>query len=592
ELRGEFLIRRMELVFRGGERGGSREGVLVCPLEKGERVADYAMEVNGKRRQGVVVPRERAVSAYENLVRKRIDPGVLTIDGKKGTFETKVFPIEAGGLKTVWITTWRRVAPGKVTVWPEGFGTSRKWRLERVGAGGDLTLPVGFGLASPGEEWRMVGVGGEGEGPGLKVGWKYHAGNSVSWVGENDSRYEFHVKKIDQRAGFGENPVVGLWVDASCPFDAAAERNLSAFLKGVGEGTLRVFLAGDKVERWMDCTVAEGRCAELVDALRARRPAGWMRVDRLPWGKWGDGRGAAALLTDGRSPGRVSRDQLAGGAFCLIEAGEGETALLRSLSRLALRGGGTWLRDGGAISLGRALAADEEFLLDGGAVWLARKSAGKGKETRGEVAKWAWALARLEGMKAEGAGERELDKFRYERLVMDAAHFLFTLVARLEPGRYVSHWDLGHSWREGGEPREAAEELWRAIRAVEGTDSRWKGYQTGVELIILEELNAILRQEKITPGELGMDPRLARYVPVGLRVLMEWDSEKCNVDLRVKNRLLDGAAGRFGRIRQRLPGLRAGGGELRRTASRGLARRGPLANSNCYCIFSKSLESP
>ncbi|MDB4508224.1 VIT domain-containing protein [Akkermansiaceae bacterium] len=63
---------------------------------------DYAVDVNGTRRAGVVVPAKRAKVAYEEIVRRRVDPGIVEIDEVKNEFRARVFPIPPSSLKTIW----------------------------------------------------------------------------------------------------------------------------------------------------------------------------------------------------------------------------------------------------------------------------------------------------------------------------------------------------------------------------------------------------------------------------------------------------------------------------------------------------------
>ena len=102
-LHGRFLMRDLELAFYNSEKG-AREGELICPLAEGERIVSFAMEVNGKRRSGVVVPAKRGRIAYEEIVARKVDPGLLEVDEEKKEFRTRVFPIPSGGTKRVWIS--------------------------------------------------------------------------------------------------------------------------------------------------------------------------------------------------------------------------------------------------------------------------------------------------------------------------------------------------------------------------------------------------------------------------------------------------------------------------------------------------------
>ena len=53
------------------------EGGFEFPLSDGQNVVRYALEVNGKMREGVVVEKVKARIAFENTVRQNIDPGLI-----------------------------------------------------------------------------------------------------------------------------------------------------------------------------------------------------------------------------------------------------------------------------------------------------------------------------------------------------------------------------------------------------------------------------------------------------------------------------------------------------------------------------------
>jgi len=78
------------------------EGELNFPLPQGTSVSHYALDINGRLRDAVPVEKEKATLAFENTERRKIDPGVLEkVDGN--TFRTRIYPINAGGVRTVVI---------------------------------------------------------------------------------------------------------------------------------------------------------------------------------------------------------------------------------------------------------------------------------------------------------------------------------------------------------------------------------------------------------------------------------------------------------------------------------------------------------
>jgi len=76
------------------------EGELVFPLGEGRTVSRYALEVNGKMREGVAIPKHRGRRLFESVVRKEVDPGLLEWT-KGNNFRTRIYPIPAKGFKSV-----------------------------------------------------------------------------------------------------------------------------------------------------------------------------------------------------------------------------------------------------------------------------------------------------------------------------------------------------------------------------------------------------------------------------------------------------------------------------------------------------------
>ena len=79
------------------------EGNLTFPLGEGIAVDNYAIDINGKMRKAVPVEKAKATTVFEDISRRRVDPGILEkIEGN--SFRTRVYPIAArGGTRTVSI---------------------------------------------------------------------------------------------------------------------------------------------------------------------------------------------------------------------------------------------------------------------------------------------------------------------------------------------------------------------------------------------------------------------------------------------------------------------------------------------------------
>ena len=76
------------------------EGELVFPLGEGQTVTRFAMDVNGRLRDGVVVEKARGRKAFEEIVRRGVDPGLLEKTAGN-SFKARVYPIPAKGYKRV-----------------------------------------------------------------------------------------------------------------------------------------------------------------------------------------------------------------------------------------------------------------------------------------------------------------------------------------------------------------------------------------------------------------------------------------------------------------------------------------------------------
>jgi len=79
------------------------EGNLTFPLGEGIAVDRYAIDINGKMRDAVPVEKAKATTVFEDISRRKVDPGILEkVEGN--SFRTRVYPINAnGGTRTVSI---------------------------------------------------------------------------------------------------------------------------------------------------------------------------------------------------------------------------------------------------------------------------------------------------------------------------------------------------------------------------------------------------------------------------------------------------------------------------------------------------------
>ncbi len=96
-----MAVTTMDMTFQNG-LDRILEGQLVFPLPAGATVVRFAMDVQGKLREGVVVEKDKGRQVFEETVRRNIDPGLLEwVSGSN--FKARVYPIPPLGAKRIVI---------------------------------------------------------------------------------------------------------------------------------------------------------------------------------------------------------------------------------------------------------------------------------------------------------------------------------------------------------------------------------------------------------------------------------------------------------------------------------------------------------
>ncbi len=109
----------------------------------------------------------------------------------------------------------------------------------------------------------------------------------------------------------------------------------------------------------------------------------------------------------------------------------------------------------------------------------------------------------------------------------DLARPIFQQVLALRPEEPQSRRDLALACAALGQAQRAVNLLWSIV-----TDAETLRFAE-IEMTALGEMNAIIAHAT-TPLDLaGIDPRFLRNLPMGLRVVLSWDSDACDVDLWV-----------------------------------------------------------
>lgn len=76
------------------------EGTLEFPLQAGQQVSAFALDVGGELRDAVPVPKQKAQQVFESIERRNVDPGLLE-QTAGNHFRLRVYPIPARGTRQV-----------------------------------------------------------------------------------------------------------------------------------------------------------------------------------------------------------------------------------------------------------------------------------------------------------------------------------------------------------------------------------------------------------------------------------------------------------------------------------------------------------
>ena len=98
---GQTAVTTMEMVFYN-PNGRVMEGEFEFPLADGQQVSRFALDIDGRMREGVVVDKARGREAFESVVRRNVDPGLLE-KTEGNNFKARIYPMPAKGTRRVLI---------------------------------------------------------------------------------------------------------------------------------------------------------------------------------------------------------------------------------------------------------------------------------------------------------------------------------------------------------------------------------------------------------------------------------------------------------------------------------------------------------
>lgn len=107
EIFGNLAKTTSTLVFKNNSNR-VLEGNLTFPLPENTTVSGYAIDINGKLRNAVPVPKERATEVFESIQKRNVDPGIIEkVEGNN--FKTRISPIPANGIRTIQIAYYQEL---------------------------------------------------------------------------------------------------------------------------------------------------------------------------------------------------------------------------------------------------------------------------------------------------------------------------------------------------------------------------------------------------------------------------------------------------------------------------------------------------
>jgi Ca-activated chloride channel family protein len=276
------------------------EGELQFPLQEGQVVTGFALDVNGRLRDAVPVPKAKGQEIFEDIRRRRVDPGLLEA-AAGNQYKLRVYPIPAMGERRVVITfteTLARQRDAGVLRVPLAFASSVGQLQVKVRAHGAARQDVQLLQAPAGTELGASATGTEltlqktqWQAPQGPSGWLQLAlrrtGKPQIMVGETAGK-PFFAGQVDVRDEPVRRPApthIALVWDASA--SAAAQARvlpvLEAYFRKLGKPVkLSLLVMRNKAEAVRSFTVAPGRFDELADVLRAEPFDGSSNFDELP----------------------------------------------------------------------------------------------------------------------------------------------------------------------------------------------------------------------------------------------------------------------------------------------------------------------
>lgn len=257
------------------------EGELQFPLQPGQQVSGFALDIDGHMRPAVPVGKAKGRQVFEAIERRGVDPGLLE-QTAGNQFKLRVYPIPAAGERRIRISidqALERDAGGWRMRLPTGFGEDLKSFPLRVTALGQRSAPKLL------DAFGEIASVAQGDGFIAQVTPRRRAGDGVTLKFEAAAHAQAFVQQLDgQRYFHAEVPlagtarprelpkIVGLLWDSS---GSARKRDidnelavLDRYFAAIGDGEVRLVRLRDTAEPVHMFRIIDGEWSALRKALR------------------------------------------------------------------------------------------------------------------------------------------------------------------------------------------------------------------------------------------------------------------------------------------------------------------------------------
>ena len=345
-VRGGLAETTLTATFANPTKTDELEGRFVLNMPRGAVINGYALDINGLMIDGVLETRYAAAEAYQKRVNRRVDPGLVEVD-YSDRFETRIFPIPAGGQRTIRLVMVSQFDPASGYSLPLTVGGSvGKFTMKVSGDAKVKGVPSGLSV-HPVNEASNIALKGD-----LRLETTSSAAMLVSQHPGADAFFDISGA-LPRGAIDRHKPLHILWdrslsrIDDNLKDEAQLAEDL-ALKRGLRRATITLFDSG-KVETK---EVAADRISETLDDVRYRGATSYASLQSLAIAPGAD----CLMFSDGRVTIDDRKDFLPACAVTAITSGpERDDAWLGDLAQ----------RTGGAMQVLTKANAETIFgLLD------------------------------------------------------------------------------------------------------------------------------------------------------------------------------------------------------------------------------------